>query len=111
MTGGCRIGVELGLKAKPKLRTNGGLQMGVMKGSKIKEHVCPACNGTGYPVVKQPVQPGHKIYPLKCKSCDGNREYFLNKPQSIGGRTLIVRDSRELSKMPAVALQCVPLEW
>jgi DnaJ-class molecular chaperone len=42
-----------------------------MKGSKIKEHVCPACNGTGYPVVKQPVQPGRKIYPLKCKSCDG----------------------------------------
>jgi DnaJ-class molecular chaperone len=40
-----------------------------MKGSKIKEHVCPACNGTGYPVVKQ--QPGRKIYPLKCKSCDG----------------------------------------
>jgi DnaJ-class molecular chaperone len=39
-----------------------------MKGSKIKEHVCPACNGTGYPVVKQP---GRKIYPLKCKSCDG----------------------------------------
>jgi cytochrome c5 len=45
--------------------------MGVMKGSKIKEHVCPACNGTGYPVVMQPVQPGRKIYPLKCKVCDG----------------------------------------
>jgi hypothetical protein len=29
-----------------------------MKGSKVKEHVCPACGGTGYPVVKQPVQPG-----------------------------------------------------
>jgi DnaJ-class molecular chaperone len=45
--------------------------MGVMKGSKIKEHVCPACNGTGYPVVKQPVQPGRKIYPVKCTACDG----------------------------------------
>ncbi|MGY2908756.1 DnaJ-class molecular chaperone [Bradyrhizobium sp. URHC0002] len=45
--------------------------MNGMRGSKIKEHVCPACNGTGYPVVKQPVQPGRKIYPIKCKSCDG----------------------------------------
>jgi DnaJ-class molecular chaperone len=45
--------------------------MGVMKGSKIKEHVCPACNGTGYPVVMQPVQTGRKIYPVKCKVCDG----------------------------------------
>ena len=42
-----------------------------MKGLKIQEHVCPACNGTGYPAVKQPVQPGRKIYPVKCKSCDG----------------------------------------
>jgi DnaJ-class molecular chaperone len=45
--------------------------MGVMKGPKIKEHVCPACNGTGYPVVMQPVRPGRKIYPVKCKVCDG----------------------------------------
>jgi transcription elongation factor Elf1 len=44
--------------------------MGAMKGSTIKEHVCPACNGTGYPVVMQPVQPGRKIYPVKCKVCD-----------------------------------------
>ena len=38
---------------------------------KIKEHTCPACNGTGFPVVMQPVLPGRKIYPVKCKSCDG----------------------------------------
>jgi len=38
---------------------------------KIKEHTCPECNGTGFPVVMQPVQPGHKIYPVKCKDCDG----------------------------------------
>jgi DnaJ-class molecular chaperone len=38
---------------------------------KIKEHTCPECNGTGFPVVMQPVQLGHKIYPVKCKSCDG----------------------------------------
>ena len=67
--------VELGLKAKPRglicETANGGLQISGMKRSKIKEHVCPACNGTGYPVVMQPVQPGRKIYPVKCKVCDG----------------------------------------
>ena len=42
-----------------------------MKGSKIKERVCPACNGTGYPVVMQPMRPGRKLYPVKCKSCGG----------------------------------------
>jgi DnaJ-class molecular chaperone len=64
--------IERWLKTKPKpdLR-NGERRASGMKGSKIKEHVCPACNGTGYPVVKQPVQPGRRIYPAKCKSCDG----------------------------------------
>jgi DnaJ central domain len=38
---------------------------------KIKEHTCPKCHGTGFPVVTQPVKPGRKIYPVKCKSCDG----------------------------------------
>jgi len=37
---------------------------------KINEHTC-ACNGTGYPVVMQPVQPGRKIYPAQCKACGG----------------------------------------
>ena len=65
--------VALGLKTRPKgwIREKQRKEGERMKGSKIKEHVCPACNGTGYPVVKQPVQPGRKIYPLKCKSCDG----------------------------------------
>ena len=45
--------------------------MSGMKGSKIKERTCPAYNGTGFPIVMQPVQPGRKIYPVKCKSCDG----------------------------------------
>lgn len=39
--------------------------------TKIKEHTCNACLGTGYPVVMQPVQPGRKIYPVKCQACDG----------------------------------------
>ena len=39
--------------------------------AKIKEHTCEACMGTGYPVVLQPVQPGRKIYPVKCNACEG----------------------------------------
>jgi DnaJ-class molecular chaperone len=42
-----------------------------IKGSKIKEHICPACNGAGFPAVRQPVQSGTKIYPAKCTLCDG----------------------------------------
>jgi DnaJ-class molecular chaperone len=36
---------------------------------KIKEHTCTACNGTGFPTVKQPVLATHKIYPVKCEAC------------------------------------------
>ena len=39
--------------------------------TKASETKCPACNGTGYPVVMQPVQPGRKIYPAPCKKCGG----------------------------------------
>jgi transcription elongation factor Elf1 len=35
------------------------------------EHKCPACNGTGFPTVMQPVKPSHKIYPIQCKNCGG----------------------------------------
>jgi transcription elongation factor Elf1 len=38
---------------------------------KPTEHKCPACNGTGFPTVMQPVKPSHKIYPIKCKNCGG----------------------------------------
>jgi hypothetical protein len=37
----------------------------------LEELSCPACNGTGFPLVTQPVQPGHKIYPIRCNVCDG----------------------------------------
>ena len=39
--------------------------------AKPKEFKCPACKGTGFPVVKQPAQPGRKIYPARCERCDG----------------------------------------
>jgi DnaJ-class molecular chaperone len=35
------------------------------------EHECPACNGTGYPMVMQPVQADRKIYPVRCEKCGG----------------------------------------
>jgi DnaJ-class molecular chaperone len=38
---------------------------------KTIEHICPACNGTGFPKVTQPVQPWRKIYPIQCKDCGG----------------------------------------
>ena len=41
------------------------------KTQKIKEHRCTACNGTGFPVVKQPTLATRKIYPVKCEACAG----------------------------------------
>ena len=35
------------------------------------EHKCPACDGTGFPKVTQPVKPSRKIYPVQCKNCGG----------------------------------------
>jgi DnaJ-class molecular chaperone len=38
---------------------------------KIKEHICKACSGTGFPKVKQPALAIRKIYPVKCETCAG----------------------------------------
>jgi DnaJ-class molecular chaperone len=38
---------------------------------KPTEQKCPACNGTGFPTLSQPVQPSRKIYPAPCKECGG----------------------------------------
>jgi DnaJ-class molecular chaperone len=35
------------------------------------EQRCPACDGTGFAVVMQPVQPGRRIYPPPCEECGG----------------------------------------
>jgi len=48
--------------------------------TKETETNCPACNGTGYPVVLQPVQPGRKIYPAKCKKCGGKGRIYRGSP-------------------------------
>jgi hypothetical protein len=63
------------------------LHLGLMRGqkdSKMKkpiadriEHKCPACNGTGFPTVMQPVQPIRKIYPAPCKKCGGKGRIWL----------------------------------
>jgi len=37
----------------------------------LTEVICPACDGTGFPKVVQPTQPGRKIYPSKCPECFG----------------------------------------
>jgi hypothetical protein len=41
------------------------------RGKPEPELKCPACNGTGFPPVKQPQQPGRKIYPARCLQCGG----------------------------------------
>ena len=35
------------------------------------EVICSACDGTGFPKVAQPAQPGRRIYPPPCKRCLG----------------------------------------
>jgi hypothetical protein len=48
------------------------VQVHLNKGTKkVFTRTCVACNGTGFPVVMQPAQPGRKIYPLRCEACDG----------------------------------------
>jgi DnaJ-class molecular chaperone len=35
------------------------------------EMKCDACDGTGFPRVKQPAEAGKRIYPAPCKKCAG----------------------------------------
>jgi hypothetical protein len=37
-----------------------------MKEPELIEVRCEVCNGTGFPPVKQPEEPGRKIYPPRC---------------------------------------------
>jgi DnaJ-class molecular chaperone len=69
------VGGEVSAPQELKQAANGGgaSEKGQMKKPSVKptEHECPACNGTGFPVVMQPVQPDRKIYPVQCVSCSG----------------------------------------
>lgn len=38
---------------------------------RLPEIKCSACGGTGFPKVKQPVQPGRRIFPAPCSWCLG----------------------------------------
>jgi DnaJ-class molecular chaperone len=53
--------------------------MNFMKKTKeaVKEVECPGCDGTGFPTVKKPIQPGKKIYPAPCKQCLGKGRIAL----------------------------------
>jgi DnaJ-class molecular chaperone len=52
---------------------------------KPAEEKCPACNGTGFPEVKQPTQSGRKIYPPPCKECAGKGRIASTRP-AVAGR-------------------------
>ena len=41
---------------------------------------CPECKGTGFPKVRQPVQPGRKIFPPPCKQCFGKGRIKIAAP-------------------------------
>jgi DnaJ-class molecular chaperone len=42
-----------------------------LNGEPIREVICSACDGTGLPKVKQPDEPGRRIFPAPCRWCLG----------------------------------------
>jgi hypothetical protein len=44
---------------------------------RLPEIVCPACDGSGLQKVKQPDQPGRRVYPPACKECAGKGRIAL----------------------------------
>jgi DnaJ-class molecular chaperone len=58
------------LKFGARFGCSGGMKKSFMR-AKVKEHICKACNGTGFPKVKQPPLAIRKIYPMKCEICAG----------------------------------------
>jgi DnaJ-class molecular chaperone len=45
-----------------------------------REIECPRCKGTGFPKVRQPVQPGRKIFPAPRKQCFGKGRIKIAAP-------------------------------
>ena len=49
------------------------------KKSPPSERKCEACNGTGFSEVKQPAEPGRKIYPPRCVKCGGKGRIAVDR--------------------------------
>jgi hypothetical protein len=45
----------------------------------LLEVKCSACNGTGFPNVKQPVEPRRRIFPAPCREGGGARGVTRSK--------------------------------
>jgi DnaJ-class molecular chaperone len=60
-----------------------------MRKDAVSEAKCEACNGTGFPSVRQPSQPGRRIYPVPCEKC-GEKGACTQGPKGdpgcLGGR-------------------------
>ncbi|WP_375787130.1 hypothetical protein ACE10Z_06075 [Bradyrhizobium sp. Pha-3] len=67
------VAVRIQRVAKPALAGFGFFNPGrlMVKHLISDEEKCDACKGTGFPEVKQPGEPGRKIYPEPCKQCGG----------------------------------------
>src|ERR1700691_72400 len=74
------------------------------------EQRCPACNGTGFPAVRQPVQPGRGAYPPPCKECGGKgrikkrppAEAALRHHRDIAGPAMEVGPMLSLHRLEAI---------
>jgi DnaJ-class molecular chaperone len=68
----CQCGNKTWTSEKAESLSTRRLKVQMKKQSgKPAEHNCPACNGTGFAAVTQPLQPVRKIYPARCKNCAG----------------------------------------
>ena len=67
------------------------------------EQRCSACDGTGFPAVKQPAQPQLRIYTARCKACAGKgRIWKADAPElKSDGRYAGVKSARQLSRKRA----------
>jgi DnaJ-class molecular chaperone len=56
-----------------------------MRGKKAEDEIdCDACDGTGFPAVAQPVQPGRRVYPAPCKKCGGKGRLKAGASERVG---------------------------
>ena len=69
------------------------------------ERKCKACNGTGYPPVKQPAQPGRQIYPAPCKECGGKGRIKIERPPT---EAALHREQRKRYRSDAYDAKCNP---